>query len=101
MKPVLHSNSRNFNSQNKIIAFNFPTHCPLGFHDITALLLLKAELLLFEKIGQCSDFMKSNMAAHGKFKSPDWFIIIINCYISLSLVKFVILALFQSIQDYR
>ena len=44
----------------------------LGFYDVTALsLLLKAEVLLFETIGQCSDFIKSKMAAHGKIKSDN------------------------------
>ena len=54
----------------KIIAFKSPAHCHFGFYDITALsLLLKAELPLFETIGQRSDHMKSEMAAGRKFKA--------------------------------
>ena len=33
----------------------------------------KAEVLLFETIGQCSDVIKSKMAAHGKFKRRNLF----------------------------
>ena len=72
-----------------MIAFNFPARYHLGFCDVTVLsLLLKAELLLFETIGQRSNAMKSKMAARGKFKSDNWsksfpFIIIINCYVTL------------------
>ena len=64
-----------FNKNNKqkyTIAFKFPARRHLGFYDATAMsLLLKAELLLFETIGQCSDIMKSKMAARGKFKSDN------------------------------
>ena len=45
----------------------------------------KAEVLLFEIIGQCSDVMKSKMAEHGKFESRN----LLRC-----LVKFVTKALF-------
>ena len=54
------------------MACKFPVHCCLGFYVVTALsLLLKAVLLLFETIGQCSDIMESKMVARGKFKSSN------------------------------
>ena len=62
-----------FNNNNKWRRFrvlNFPRAAILDF--MTALRCFycwKAEVLLFEAIGQRTDVMKSKMAARGKFKS--------------------------------
>ena len=62
----------------KDFGFKFPARRHLGLHDVTALSLLflycwKAEVLLFETIGQRSDVMKSKMAARRKFKTRNLF----------------------------
>ena len=50
-------------------AFKFPARRHLGFHDVTALSLVGAEVLLFETIVQRNDVMKSKMAAAGNLKA--------------------------------
>ena len=55
----------------KIIAYKFPGTAILILWRHRVALLLKAELLLFETIGQHSDIMKSKMVVRGKFKSDN------------------------------
>ena len=66
-----------FNNNNKRKRFrllNFPRTAVLDFMtSLHCLYCWKAEILLFETIGQCSDVMKSKMAARGKFKSRNLF----------------------------
>ena len=45
----------------------------------------KAEVLLFETIGQRSDVMKSKMAARGKFKSRNLFCVLLLLNVALPL----------------
>ena len=69
-----------FNNNNKRKRFrllNFPRAAILDFMtSLRCLYCRKAEVLLFETIGQGSDVMKSKMAVHGKFKSRNLITII-------------------------
>ena len=66
-----------FNNNNKRKRFrllNFPRAAILDFMtSLRCLYCWKAEVLLFETIGQRSDVMKSKMAARGKFKTRNLF----------------------------
>ena len=66
-----------FNNDNKRKRFwllIFPRTAILDFMtSLRCLYCWKAEVLLFETIGQRSDVMKSKMAAHGKFKTRNLF----------------------------
>ena len=80
-----------FNNDNKRKRFwllNFPRATILDFMtSLRCLYCWKAEVFLFETIGQRSDVMKSKMAGRGKFKTLKKsfpFIIIIKCYLSLA-----------------
>ena len=66
-----------FNNNNKWKRFwvlNFPRAAILDFMtSLHCLYCWKADVLLFETIGQRSDIMKSKMAARGKFKTRNIF----------------------------
>ena len=66
-----------FNNNNKRKRFwvlSFPRAAILDFMtSLRCLYCWKADVLLYETIGQCSDVMKSKMAAHGKFKTRNIF----------------------------
>ena len=66
-----------FNNNNKRKRFrllNFPRAAILDFMtSLRCLYSWKAEVLLFETIGQRSDIMKSKMAMHRKFKTQNLF----------------------------
>ena len=66
-----------FNTNNKRKRFQLLNFAPTAILDFMTLLCClycwKAEVLLFETMGQRSDVMKSKMAAHGKFKSRNLF----------------------------
>ena len=79
--------NNNNNKRKRFRLLNFPRAAILDF--ITSLRCLycwKAEVLLFETIGQCSDVMKSKMAARGKFKSRNLFhlLLLLNVTFPLS-----------------
>ena len=64
----------NNNKRKRFRLFNFPRAAILDFMtSLRCLYCWKAEVLLFETIGQRSDVMKSKMAAHGKFKTRNIF----------------------------
>ena len=65
-----------FNNNNKWKRFcllSFPRAAILDFMTLHCLYCWKADVLLFETIGQRSDVMKSKMAARGKFKTRNIF----------------------------
>ena len=64
----------NKNKQKRFRLINFPRAAILDFMtSLRCLYCWTAELLLFETIRQCSDVMKSKMAARGKFKTQNLF----------------------------
>ena len=78
-----------FNNNNKRKRFrllNFPRSAILDFMtSLRCLHCWKAEVLLFETIGQRSDVMKSKMAARGKFKTRNLFrLLLLNVTFPLS-----------------
>ena len=79
-----------FNNNNKRKRFrfvNFPRAAILDFMtSLRCLYCWKAEVLLFETIGQHSDVMKSKMAARGKFKTRNLFrlLLLLNVTFPLS-----------------
>ena len=70
-----------FNNNNKRKRFrllNFPRAAILDFMtSLRCPYFWKAEVLLFETIGQRSEVMKSKMAAHGKIKSRNLFLLLL------------------------
>ena len=84
-----------FNNKNKQKIFrliNFLRAAILDFMtSLRCLYCWTAEVLLFETIGQCSDIMKSKMAARGKFKTRNLFRLLLLLMLRFPcLVKFVI-----------
>ena len=66
----------NINKQKRFRLLNFPRAAILDFmSSLRCLCCWKVEFLLFETIGQCSDVIKSRMAARKKLKA-----IIISIY---------------------
>ena len=64
----------NNNKRKRFRLLNFPHAAILDFMtSLHCLYCWKAEVLLFETIGQRSDVMKSKMAAQGKIKSRNLF----------------------------
>ena len=76
----------NDNKRKRFLLLNFPRAAILDFMtSLRCLYCLKAEVLLFETIGQRSDVMKSKMAARGKFKSRNLFrLLLLNVTFPLS-----------------
>ena len=77
----------NNNTQKRFWLFNFPHAAILDFMtSLHCLYCWKAEVLLFETIGQRSDVMKSKMVAHGKFKTRNLFrlLLLLNVTFPLS-----------------
>ena len=79
-----------FNNNNKRKGFrllNFPRAAILDFMtSLRCLYCWKAEVLLFETIGQRSDVMKSKMVVRGKFKTRNLFrlLLLVNVTFPLS-----------------
>ena len=66
--------NNNNNEQKRFRLLNFPRAAILDFMtSLRCLYCWKAEVLLFETMGQRSDVMKSKMAARGKFKTRNLF----------------------------
>ena len=64
----------NKNKQKRFRLINFPRAAILDFMtSLRCLYCWKAEVLLFQTMGQRSDVMKSKMAARGKFKTRNLF----------------------------
>ena len=64
----------NNNNRKRFWRLNFPRAVILDFvTSLRCLCCWKAEVLLFETIGQRSDVMKSKMAVRGKFKTRNLF----------------------------
>ena len=89
LQTLLDKGNVTFNNNNKRKRFrllNFPCAAILDFMTpLHCLYCWKAEVLLFETIGQRSDVMKSKMAAHGKFKSQNLFrLLLLNVTFPLS-----------------
>ena len=78
--------NNNNNNWKRFRLFNFPCCAILDFMtSLRCLYCLKAEVLLFETIGQRSDVIKSKMAARGKFKSRNLFhLLLLNVMFPLS-----------------
>ena len=79
------SNIRNIRKRFQLL--NFPRAAILDFMtSLRCLYCWKAEVLLFETIGQRSDVMKSKMATHGKFKTQNLFrlLLLLNVTFPLS-----------------
>ena len=66
--------NNNNNKRKRFRILNFLRTAILDFMtSLRCLYCRKAEVLLFETIGQRSDVMKSKMAVHGKFKTLNLF----------------------------
>ena len=79
------SNIRNIRKRFQLL--NFPRAAILDFMtSLRCLYCWKAEVLLFETIGQRSDVMKSKMATDGKFKTQNLFrlLLLLNVTFPLS-----------------
>ena len=64
----------NNNKRKRFRVLNFPRAAIVDFMtSLRCLCCWKAEVLLFETIGQRSDVMKSKMAGRGKFKTRNLF----------------------------
>ena len=78
-----------FNNNNKRKRFrllNFPRATILDFMtSLRCLYCWKAEVLLFETIGQRSDVMKSKMVARGKFKTRNLFRLLLSLNVTFPL----------------
>ena len=78
--------NNNNNKRKRFRVLNFPRAAILDIMtSLRGLYCWKAEVLLFETIGQRSDVMKSKMAARGKFKSRNLFrLLLLNVTFPLS-----------------
>ena len=79
--------NNNYNKWKRFRLLNFLHATILDFMtSLHCLYCWKAEVLLFETIGQCSDVMKSKIAAHGKSKSRNLFrlLLLLNITFPLS-----------------
>ena len=78
--------NNNNNKRKRFRLLNFPRAAILDFvMSLRSLYCWKAEVLLFETIGQRSDIMKSKMAAYGKFKTRNLFCLILSLNVTFPL----------------
>ena len=79
--------NNNNNKRKRFRILNFPRAAILDFMtSLRCLYCWKAEIFLFETIGQRSDIMKSKMAERGKFKTRNLFrlLLLLNVTFPLS-----------------
>ena len=78
-----------FNNNNKRKRFRFLNFLHAAILDfmmsLHCLYCWKAEVILFETIRQCSDVMKSKMAACGKFKTRNLFCLLLLLFVTFPL----------------